>query len=348
VPALLACSAGEFSYEHPRRRHGAFLDAVLRGLLDAGGATLPGLAEFVRKDVAGLPRRPDGSRQTPELVGGAGAAGRPPLRLEGALAEYARGVALLEKAEGLKAGKAKDAEYARAAEALDAAVRLDGKFVGAYLRRAEARFRIGKTEEAAEDCRQALDLDPDDATAHAHHAVSVAKLGEAAARRGERKEALARFKEALSRHGEAIRLEPAYAQGYNERGQTYFKANQLDSAIDDFTKALGLNPRLKWAYFNRGYARFKGKDFKKGIDDQTRAVELDREFTTAWYVRGLCRLRLKDYGGAVEDLTEVIRQEPKFAAAYTARAAAHDGNGDGESAARDRETAQQLKAKGGP
>jgi tetratricopeptide (TPR) repeat protein/predicted Ser/Thr protein kinase len=330
VPALLACSPGEWSYEHPRRRHGAFLDAVLRGLLDAGDGTLPGLADFVRKEVAAAVQRPGGDRQTPKLVGPPGAAARPRLRLEGALAAYARGVDLLEQAEGLQAGKEKDERYAQAAAELDEAVRLGGSFPEVYTRRAEARFRIGKFKEGADDCRQALRLDPDDTTAYAHLAVIEAT----------RKE----LKGALTNHEEAIRREPAYARGYNDRGQTYFKAGQFGEAIKDFTRALELNPRLKWAYYNRGSARFKRNDFKGGIDDETEAIKLDEGLTMAWYVRGLCRLGLEHFGEAVKDLNEVIRQAPKFAAAYERRAQAHAGNGDPDAAAADRETARKLKA----
>jgi tetratricopeptide (TPR) repeat protein len=307
---------------------------VLRVLLDPGDETLAGLADAVKKRVGALVRREYGATQTPELVGGPADAPRPALHLGKALTAFHRGVDGLEKAAALKDGPQKAAAYAGASAALGEAVRADAKFVEAYTRRAEAHFQLDKFQEAATDCRQALALDPDDATAHSH-------LGEALTQ-------LQQYPEALASHEKAVRLEPAYAPAYNERGQTYFKAEQYPKAVADFTEAVRLNPRFKEAYMNRGYAHYKLKNADQAIADESRALEMDGTLADAWFYRGLARLLKKtpeEYEAAIKDFSEKIRLDPADPTAYLFRAQAYAARGMTAQANADRQTAKKLREK---
>jgi serine/threonine protein kinase/tetratricopeptide (TPR) repeat protein len=343
-PILLACAAGEVSYEHPEERHGAFVAALLRGLLEPGDGTLPGLADAVQKRVSALVRREYAATQTPELIGGPADAARPKLRLEKTLTFFGRALEHLEKAGQLKDGPEKTDEYGGAVEALDRAVGADAKFVEAYTRRAEANYRLEKYAKAAADARLALKLDPDNATAHSH-------LGEALTK-------LEKYDEALASHDKAVQLEPAYALAYDARGQTYFEAglragpdvatNYFQEAVKDFTNALQLKPRLKWTLLNRGSAHYKLKELDRAIEDETQALELDRRLSQAWFVRGLARMQkkqLKEYEAAAEDFSEVIRLEPRDPRGYTWRAQAYAARGLNDEARADREMARKLKEK---
>jgi serine/threonine protein kinase/tetratricopeptide (TPR) repeat protein len=331
---LLACSAGEFSYEHPEERHGAFLASVLRGLLEPGDGTLAGLADGVKKRVGALVKREYGAAQTPELVGGPADAARPPLHLGEALTAFGRALGHLEKAGRLKDGPEMTDEYGGAVEALDRAVAADGKFVAAYTRRAEVFYRLEKFKKAAADCRRALDLDPDNATAHSQLGESLTMLE--------------KYADALASHEKAIKLEPAYPPAHNERGQTHFKARQFPEAIKDFSEAIRLKPRFKWAHLNRGYAHYQLKDADAAIADETSAIKLDAALPDAWRVRGMARMLKKqpqEYEAAVTDFSRVIDLEPVNASAYLWRAQAHAALGNNAAAKADREMAKKLREK---
>jgi tetratricopeptide (TPR) repeat protein len=52
--------------------------------------------------------------------------------------------------------------------------------------------------------------------------------------------------------GEAIRINPEFAEAYNNRGISYLNLSQYDLAVADFNEAIELNPTIAAPYFNRG------------------------------------------------------------------------------------------------
>lgn len=75
-----------------------------------------------------------------------------------------------------------------------------------------------------------------------------------------------RFAAALSDYDKAIRLRPAYANAYNNRGNMKLRLDDVDGAIADYTEAIRLNPGFFEALCNRGMARQK-----LGCDDEARS-----------------------------------------------------------------------------
>jgi serine/threonine protein kinase/tetratricopeptide (TPR) repeat protein len=334
VPVLLACSAGELSYEHPSARHGAFLAAVLRTLLDERDQTLGGLVATVRTDVAALLSRAPKAKQTPELVGAPDNTPRPPLQLGGVLAQYRRGVTLLDQVK-----EAKGAEKAKAAadaiEALEAAVRLDSQFADAYLRRAEANFYAGKLEPALADARKAHWLAPGCATALDHIAEFLSLQKD--------------YQDALATYAKAIALEPNYALVYNDRGEAQYKTKALDEAIKDFSRAIDLNPRLKVAYMNRAVAYFRlpVPELSATIKDTTRVIELDENDTVPWYWRARAHLEKKEYKEAVRDFNVVVTRERENDSAFDGLADAYRGLRDFPQEKKARARAREIRKKAG-
>ena len=50
----------------------------------------------------------------------------------------------------------------------------------------------------------------------------------------------------------AIRLDPSFADAYNNRGIAYDKLGQYERAIQDYDEAIRLDPQYTNAYYNRG------------------------------------------------------------------------------------------------
>jgi tetratricopeptide (TPR) repeat protein len=59
-------------------------------------------------------------------------------------------------------------------------------------------------------------------------------------------------KKAIEYLDKAIKLQPNFAETYNQRGAAYKNLGQNQLAIDDFTKAIRLQPDYVLAYYNRG------------------------------------------------------------------------------------------------
>ena len=61
--------------------------------------------------------------------------------------------------------------------------------------------------------------------------------------------------EEMAYYTEAIRLNPQYADAYNNRGKARGAQGNLDGALTDCTEAIRLTPQHATAYYNRGAIR---------------------------------------------------------------------------------------------
>jgi len=132
----------------------------------------------------------------------------------------------------------------------------------------------------------------------------------------------------IADYDEAIRLNPDYAEAYNNRGLAYYRSRESAMAIRDFSEAIRVQPMLADAYYNRGHARYNQQDFAGAIADFDAAVRLKPNYPEAYNNRGLGRRRLGDFKGAIADYGEAIRLNPQFVLAYNNRGNAYDEQGD--------------------
>ena len=72
----------------------------------------------------------------------------------------------------------------------------------------------------------------------------------------------------------AIRLSPACAYLYYNRGNVHLQRKDYAKAIDDYTKAIALDGDLAEAYYNRGLAYIDHHDTSRGVSDLSKAGEL--------------------------------------------------------------------------
>ena len=73
-------------------------------------------------------------------------------------------------------------------------------------------------------------------------------------------------------------------------------------------------------YNHRGVCYFRSDECDKAIADFTEAIRLDRNVAVAYYNRGRCRAQEGECAKAIADLTEAIRLNPKEAGNYSWRA----------------------------
>lgn len=107
-----------------------------------------------------------------------------------------------------------------------------------------------------------------------------------------------------------------------------YQSTDSDEKIKFYSEAIRLNPNYAEAYNNRGIARDNKGDFGGAIDDYTEAIRLKPDFAKAYYNRGAARKAQGDLHGAIADCTEAIRLKPDYAEAYYNRGAAYWSKGD--------------------
>ena len=111
---------------------------------------------------------------------------------------------------------------------------------------------------------------------------------------------------ALSAYDTAIRLQPNYAEVYNNRGNIKNEIGSRDAALDDYNEAICLNPNFAEAYSNRASTKFRLGRHAASLDDLNAAIRLQSSFMHAYANRGIVKLGLNDIDGAKSNLQTAL------------------------------------------
>lgn len=107
------------------------------------------------------------------------------------------------------------------------------------------------------------------------------------------------------------------------RGVAFAQLDDFVRAFADFDECFRLNDAYPDAYNERGNAYRRQSKFHAALQDYSYALLLDETFMEARYNRALCYEELGSWMEAERDLTHVIQRNPGIAAAYEARARIH-------------------------
>ena len=135
---------------------------------------------------------------------------------------------------------------------------------------------------------------------------------------------LRQIDKAIERYSHAIKLNPNYADAYNNRGMAYDNVGDIDGAIGDFNTAIQLNPNDAETYYNRGAVHVRKGDFANAIADFTKVIQLESNNVKAYCSRGLCRRAKGEVDRAIADFTKAIDLKPNYTDAYYNRGLAYD------------------------
>lgn len=91
------------------------------------------------------------------------------------------------------------------------------------------------------------------------------------------------------------------AIGYFFRGNLRDRSDNLNGALNDFSKAIELNPDYTLAYNNRGIIKGSMKDYKGALADFSKAIDLEPGYADAYYNRGNVHYYLKQFNEACSD-----------------------------------------------
>jgi tetratricopeptide (TPR) repeat protein len=120
---------------------------------------------------------------------------------------------------------------------------------------------------------------------------------------------------------------PISAEEFVNRGNSFAKNGDYDSAIEDYTQIIRLDPQENYGYFLRGEAYASKGDYDSAIADYTRAISIDPNDTSSYFCRGDVYAKKEDYDSAIADLTRVISIDPTYPAVYNARGITHCNKG---------------------
>lgn len=117
-------------------------------------------------------------------------------------------------------------DYTKAIEDYTKAIQINGKFVDAYLKRCEMRYKLGNNQGVLDDCYQVLNISPKVAKAHYYQGRARYSLGYP--------------QPAIDSYTLAINQDRNYPQAYYYRGIAYKELQDISAAVEDFSKAADL------------------------------------------------------------------------------------------------------------
>jgi len=154
-------------------------------------------------------------------------------------------------------------EYAAAVTDFTKAIEIAPGNKGDYLGRGVAYIGVAEYDYANTDFDKAIALDPKYPDAYYWRALVNEKY-------------LPDYYSALNGYTKVIDLNGAHLyDAYNGRGETYFRLNEFDEAISDFSLLLEIDPDYWLAYYNRALCYTGVRQYQKAADDFKRYVALD-------------------------------------------------------------------------
>ena len=116
----------------------------------------------------------------------------------------------------------------------------------------------------------------------------------------------------------AIKLNNTHSNAYYNRGNLKYAAQDLNGAIEDYSKALSLNPDNKFdVYYNRAMCYASKKLYKEGKSDFEKYLSSNKMNSDAYYNIAICCYYLNDFKGACAYATESLKLGNKKAKAVS-------------------------------
>ncbi len=166
----------------------------------------------------------------------------------------------------------------------------------AFLARGNLHEDAGDLSAAQADYAKAVELEPENDTAHFH-------LGTV-------QEALGLFEESLRSYEAAIRLNPEHDDAYNNRGRVLEELGRYEEAIDSFTASIRIDPADPAPYYNRGTVRLTLDDFAKALEDFEKAITLGLKDADLLASRGRAHEGLGNIEAARADYLAALADDP--------------------------------------
>jgi tetratricopeptide (TPR) repeat protein len=202
-------------------------------------------------------------------------------------------------------------QYDRALADFTEAIRLDEKWIDAYVYRGSVRSEFLKQyDKAVADFDAALRIDPKSAEAYFGRATALRSAG--------------RLREAVADLDRLNELRPNDIQALVGRATVLAESLQFDAAAKDYAKVIELQPTHGLAYYDRGRMHLRGLRYEKAIDDFTAALRLG----TNGPVPGATQIRRGEayfaLGTPTNDADLLTKADRDFQAALAAGAKAHE------------------------
>jgi tetratricopeptide (TPR) repeat protein len=138
---------------------------------------------------------------------------------------------------------------------------------------------------------------------------------------------LQNYEQAIADYSSSLAIQPDDVRTLHLRGATYEQTEQFDRARADYQHAITIQPELADEYIERGTALGQMGNLRQSIASFTEGIRLAPQNSNGYFNRGISYLQLGDFERATEDFSEVIQLAPHDETAYYWRGIANEEAG---------------------
>ena len=128
---------------------------------------------------------------------------------------------------------------------------------------------------------------------------------------------LMQYDDAINSYKKALKINPDYADAYNNMGAALNEKGDLEAAIATYKKALKIKPDSADAYYNMGIALNNKGDLESAIDSYKKALGVRPEYADAYYNMGIAFNGMGDLEAAIESYNKALKIKPNYAEAIS-------------------------------
>lgn len=153
-----------------------------------------------------------------------------------------------------------NADHDAALKGFDTTVKLDARFLYAYLGKANSLMETGRLDEACDACQGALDLEPDNLDV-------MFAMGDILRR-------MARFDDAIGYYDRVLAAQPAHINALINKGVALHKSYRHASAIEVLQAAVNRDDNNALAHYNLGNVYLDTADYPSAMQSYHKAMQL--------------------------------------------------------------------------
>jgi tetratricopeptide (TPR) repeat protein len=170
------------------------------------------------------------------------------------------------------------------------------KRADACIKQGNDSFIVGQYDEAAVAYEKAVEINPDDASAHFNLAITYDNL--------------ARYAEAVEAYKKAVTLAPDNANAFCGMGYAHLNLGQYDHAVAACENAVSIKPDYALAYYDMGKALAAMERHADAVIAYEKAIDVKFDYALAYYELGLALNELQRYTEAIIAFKRSVAAKP--------------------------------------
>jgi tetratricopeptide (TPR) repeat protein len=182
------------------------------------------------------------------------------------------------------------------------AIRLNPNYVDAHTNLGVTYAAQGKLDDAMIECKEAIRIDSNNEGAHIHLAIIYKDKG--------------KVDDAIREYQQVLSINPNFAQIHHELGIQYIKQGKLDAAMVELRETLRLDPNHSDAHHNIGVIHANKGKFDEAMTEFKEAIRINPNHAHAHCSLGRMYIQHRKYDEVARENKEAIRIDPNYAEAH--------------------------------